>query len=243
MTLTLPRRPAVARHDPAAAALRRRLRPLHAAVFLQGFLLWVPVEKLFMTELGFDAAAVGVTAAAYSANGPAARTADRHPRRPVEPARRADPLQRRDRARRAARRAQPERHHVRDLRAAVRRVRRLLLRHPRLGRVRHRAGGNRGRRRLPAAPRPRPGGRGGGAGGQRAGRRLGRRGAGPAGDLLPHGPVRARLDRRVRAVPRAEAAPGGRAGGAAPAPPADRAGGEPARVGCCRSSPSACWSR
>ncbi len=67
MTLTLPRRPAVARHDPVAAALRRRLRPLHAAVFLQGFLLWVPVEKLFMTELGFDAAAVGVTAAAYSA--------------------------------------------------------------------------------------------------------------------------------------------------------------------------------
>ena len=67
MTSTLPRRPTVARHDPAAAALRRRLRPLHAAVFLQGFLLWVPVEKLFMTELGFDAAAVGVTAAAYSA--------------------------------------------------------------------------------------------------------------------------------------------------------------------------------
>ena len=53
--------------DPAAAALRRRLRPLHAAVFLQGFMLWVPVEKLFLTELGFDAAAVGVMAAAYSA--------------------------------------------------------------------------------------------------------------------------------------------------------------------------------
>ena len=53
--------------DPAAAALRRRLRPLHAAVFLQGFMLWVPVEKLFMTEIGFDAAAVGVMAAAYSA--------------------------------------------------------------------------------------------------------------------------------------------------------------------------------
>jgi MFS family permease len=63
MTLTLPMRSP----DPAAAALRRRLRPLHAAVFLQGFMLWVSVEKLFMTELGFDAAAVGVTAAAYSA--------------------------------------------------------------------------------------------------------------------------------------------------------------------------------
>ena len=53
--------------DPVPAALRRRLLPLHAAVFLQGFMLWVPVEKLFMTELGFDAAAVGVVAAAYSA--------------------------------------------------------------------------------------------------------------------------------------------------------------------------------
>jgi MFS family permease len=63
MTLTLPMRSP----DPAVAALRRRLRPLHAAVFLQGFMLWVSVEKLFMTELGFDAAAVGVMAAAYSA--------------------------------------------------------------------------------------------------------------------------------------------------------------------------------
>ena len=63
MTLTLPMRSP----DPAAEALRRRLRPLHAAVFLQGFMLWVSVEKLFMTELGFDAAAVGVMAAAYSA--------------------------------------------------------------------------------------------------------------------------------------------------------------------------------
>jgi MFS family permease len=63
VTLTLPTRSP----DPAAAALRRRLRPLHAAVFLQGFMLWVSVEKLFMTELGFNAAAVGVMAAAYSA--------------------------------------------------------------------------------------------------------------------------------------------------------------------------------
>ena len=63
MTLTLPMRSP----DPAAEALRHRLRPLHTAVFLQGFMLWVSVEKLFMTELGFDAAAVGVMAAAYSA--------------------------------------------------------------------------------------------------------------------------------------------------------------------------------
>ena len=30
-------------------------------------MLWVPVEKLFLSEIGFDAAAVGVMAAAYAA--------------------------------------------------------------------------------------------------------------------------------------------------------------------------------
>ena len=40
---------------------------LHIAVALQGFMLWAPVEKLFMSEIGFDAAAVGVMAAAYAA--------------------------------------------------------------------------------------------------------------------------------------------------------------------------------
>jgi MFS family permease len=49
------------------SALWRRLLPLHVAVMLQGFMLWTPVEKLFMTEIGFDAASVGVMAAAYSA--------------------------------------------------------------------------------------------------------------------------------------------------------------------------------
>ena len=48
-------------------ALRTRLLPLQLAVLLQGFMLWTPVEKLFMTEIGFDAAAVGVMAAAYAA--------------------------------------------------------------------------------------------------------------------------------------------------------------------------------
>jgi predicted MFS family arabinose efflux permease len=47
--------------------LQRRLLPLHTAVALQGFMLWVPVEKLFMSEIGFDATAVGVMAAAYAA--------------------------------------------------------------------------------------------------------------------------------------------------------------------------------
>jgi MFS family permease len=53
--------------SPVRTALRKRLLPLHVAVFLQGFIFWVPVEKLFMTEIGFDAAAVGVMAAAYAA--------------------------------------------------------------------------------------------------------------------------------------------------------------------------------
>jgi MFS family permease len=48
-------------------SLRRRLLPLQVAVALQGFMLWVPVEKLFMNEIGFDAATVGVMAAAYAA--------------------------------------------------------------------------------------------------------------------------------------------------------------------------------
>src|SRR5687767_9476555 len=47
--------------------LRRRLMPLYAAAALQGVGLWVPVEKLFMSEIGFDAASVGVMAAAYAA--------------------------------------------------------------------------------------------------------------------------------------------------------------------------------
>ena len=49
------------------ALLRRRLRPLYLAAMLQGIILWVPVEKLFMDEIGFDAASIGVMAAAYAA--------------------------------------------------------------------------------------------------------------------------------------------------------------------------------
>ncbi len=47
--------------------LHRRLLPLHVAAFLQGFFLWVPVEKLFMSEIGFTPATIGVMAAAYAA--------------------------------------------------------------------------------------------------------------------------------------------------------------------------------
>ncbi|HEY3611975.1 MAG TPA: MFS transporter [Pseudonocardiaceae bacterium] len=48
-------------------SLARRLLPLQVAVGLQGMILWVPVEKLFMTQIGFTAATVGVMAAAYAA--------------------------------------------------------------------------------------------------------------------------------------------------------------------------------
>ena len=51
----------------APRTLARRLRPLQIGVALQGLILWVPIEKLFMTQIGFDAAAVGVMAAAYAA--------------------------------------------------------------------------------------------------------------------------------------------------------------------------------
>lgn len=47
--------------------LARRLVPLQAGVGLQGMILWVPVEKLFMSEIGFTPASVGVMAAAYAA--------------------------------------------------------------------------------------------------------------------------------------------------------------------------------
>ena len=52
---------------PAPRTLARRLRPLQIGVALQGLILWVPIEKLFMTQIGFDAAAVGAMAAAYAA--------------------------------------------------------------------------------------------------------------------------------------------------------------------------------
>src|SRR5262245_41779747 len=46
--------------------LPQRLRPLQVGCGLQGFMLWVPVEKLFQTQIGFTAASIGVMAAAYA---------------------------------------------------------------------------------------------------------------------------------------------------------------------------------
>jgi Major Facilitator Superfamily/Putative zinc-finger len=47
--------------------LTRRLLPLQVGVGVQGLMLWVPIEKLFQTQIGFDAASIGVMAAAYAA--------------------------------------------------------------------------------------------------------------------------------------------------------------------------------
>ncbi|WP_158307286.1 MFS transporter [Kribbella flavida] len=62
--------------------------PLQLMAFVQAVAFWVPVEKLFMTEIGFDAATIGVMAAAYAALVPAAEIvsgvlADRWSRRGV----------------------------------------------------------------------------------------------------------------------------------------------------------------
>jgi MFS family permease len=54
------------RHPTATPSLPKRLRPLHLGLALQGTMLWVPVEKLFMTQIGFTAASVGLVAAAYA---------------------------------------------------------------------------------------------------------------------------------------------------------------------------------
>ena len=47
-------------------ALGRRLAPLYLATFLGGLALWVPIEKLFMTEIGFTSSSVGIMAAVYA---------------------------------------------------------------------------------------------------------------------------------------------------------------------------------
>jgi MFS family permease len=52
--------------EPSPPSLSRRLLPLQVAVGLQGLVLWVPVEKIFITGIGFNAASVGVLAAAYA---------------------------------------------------------------------------------------------------------------------------------------------------------------------------------
>ena len=76
--------------SPAAstAMVGARLRPLYVAVFLWNVSLWVPIEKLFETDIGFDAASIGVLAAVYAAvvpllEVPSGVLADRWSRRSV----------------------------------------------------------------------------------------------------------------------------------------------------------------
>ena len=59
MTVTTP--------SSAPRALSRRLRAVQVGAVAEGFMLWVPIEKLFQTEIGFDAATIGLMAAAYAA--------------------------------------------------------------------------------------------------------------------------------------------------------------------------------
>jgi predicted MFS family arabinose efflux permease len=56
----------IARSRQAPRALRARLLPLHIAVGLQGMLLWLPVEKIFLNQIGFTAASIGLMAAVYA---------------------------------------------------------------------------------------------------------------------------------------------------------------------------------
>ena len=46
--------------------VHQRLAPLIAASFFGGIALWVPVEKLFLEELGFTPQTIGIMAAAYA---------------------------------------------------------------------------------------------------------------------------------------------------------------------------------
>jgi MFS family permease len=50
-----------------ASPLHRRLTPLILASFFGGVALWVPVEKLFLAEIGFTPQTIGLMAAAYAA--------------------------------------------------------------------------------------------------------------------------------------------------------------------------------
>src|SRR5712691_8719701 len=58
----------LAREQAAAASrVRRRLRPLYVSAWILGVNFWVPVEKLFLSHIGFTAASIGLLAATYAA--------------------------------------------------------------------------------------------------------------------------------------------------------------------------------
>ncbi|MDQ4051542.1 MAG: MFS transporter [Actinomycetota bacterium] len=55
-----------AAHPSTEHVVDRRLRPLHGAVFLQALVIWFAAEKLFLSEIGFTPAAIGLMAAVYA---------------------------------------------------------------------------------------------------------------------------------------------------------------------------------
>ena len=55
---------------PTTRNVSRRLAPLYVSAFVGGVALWIPVEKLFMSEIGFTPATIGIMAAAYAAMTP-----------------------------------------------------------------------------------------------------------------------------------------------------------------------------
>jgi hypothetical protein len=67
---------------PRAGGLARRLRPLQVGAGMQGFMLWVPVEKLFQTQIGFDAAAIAVSGWSRHRRAPRPSRSSRQPHAP-----------------------------------------------------------------------------------------------------------------------------------------------------------------
>src|SRR5580698_6634925 len=57
--------PGLPQADPATR-VRKRLRPLYLAGFFLGVNFWAPVEKLFLSHIGFTTATVGLLAATYA---------------------------------------------------------------------------------------------------------------------------------------------------------------------------------
>jgi MFS family permease len=57
--------PGLPQADPATR-VRKRLRPLYVAGFFLGTNFWAPVEKLFLSHIGFTAATIGLLAATYA---------------------------------------------------------------------------------------------------------------------------------------------------------------------------------
>src|SRR5215472_16645861 len=76
------------RKKPYDRVIRSRLRPVYVTAFFQGFVFWYAVEKLFMTTIGLNKAAIALATALYIvvmlvANVPFGILADRWSRKGV----------------------------------------------------------------------------------------------------------------------------------------------------------------